>query len=106
MITTNGQILAAVNAANKKLDTALSQIGTIMSQQDDITADVQVISQAVTDLGTAATAIEAEIASLKTTNPALDLAPLDAAVGSLKTAVSGVTAIAPPPAAAPAPPAS
>ena len=96
MITTNGQILAAVSAVSKKLDTALSQIGTIMSQQDDLTADVQVVNQAVTDLGTAATLIEAEIAALKTANPALDLTGLDSAVGSLKTAVSGVTAIAPP----------
>ena len=95
MITTPGQILAAINVANKKLD-------VIMSQSDDLAADVQAISQAVTDLGTAATAIEAEIAALKAANPALNLAPLDAAVGSLKTAVSGVAAIAPP-AAPPAP---
>ena len=91
MPATLDQILAAITTINRKLD-------VIMSQQDEINADVQAVSQAVTDLGTAATAIEAEIAALKGANPALDLGPLDAAVSSLKTAVSGVTAIAPPPA--------
>ena len=91
MTATLDQILAAVRLANQKLD-------VLMTQSDDLAADVQAIDQAVTDLGTAATAIEAEIASLKAANPALDLTALDAAVGSLKTAVSGVAAIAPPPA--------
>ena len=89
MTATLDQILAAIRLANQKLD-------VIMSQQDDLTADVQAIDQAVTDLGTAATAIEAEIAALKNANPALDLTALDTAVGSLKTAVSGVAAIAAP----------
>ena len=89
MNVTLDQILAAIRLANQKLD-------VIMSQQDDLTADVQIVDQAVTDLGTAATAIEAEIAALKAANPALDLTALDTAVGSLKTAVSGVGAIAPP----------
>ena len=92
MTATLDQILAAITTVNRKLD-------VIMSQQDDITADVQAVNQAVTDLGTATTAIEAEITALKAANPAVDLTGLDAAVGSLKTAVSGVAAIAPPPAA-------
>jgi predicted negative regulator of RcsB-dependent stress response len=86
MTVTLTQILAAINTANKKLD-------VLMSQQDDLAADVQAIDQAVTDLGTAASAIEAEIAALKAANPALDLTALDTAVGSLKTAVSSVSAI-------------
>lgn len=94
MITTPGQILAAITEANKKLD-------VIMSQQDDLAADVHAIDQAVTDLGTAASAIEAEIATLKAANPSLDLTALDSAVGSLKTAVSSVAAIPPTPASAP-----
>ena len=93
MTATLDQVLAAITVANQKLD-------VIMTQQDDLAADVQAIDQAVTDLGTAATAIEAEIAALKAANPALDLTALDTAVGSLKTAVSSVAAIAPP--AAPA----
>ena len=93
MTATLDQVLAAITVANQKLD-------VIMTQQDDLAADVQAIDQAVTDLGTAATAIEAEIAALKAANPALDLKPLDDAVSSLKTAVSSVAAIAPP--AAPA----
>jgi predicted nucleic acid-binding Zn-ribbon protein len=88
-MVTNRQLLAQLDTINKKLD-------VLMSQQDDITADVQAIQQAVDDLGTAATAIEDEITALKAANPALDLTGLDAAVGSLKTAVSGVAAIAPP----------
>jgi prefoldin subunit 5 len=89
MAATLDQILNALNTINRKLD-------VLMSQQDDITADVQAVQQAVDDLGTAATAIEAEIAALKGANPALDLTGLDSAVASLKTAVSGVAAIAPP----------
>ena len=92
MQATLDRILTALTTINRKLD-------VIMSQQDDITADVQAVNQAVTDLGTATTAIEAEITALKAANPAVDLTGLDAAVGSLKTAVSGVAAIAPPPAA-------
>jgi hypothetical protein len=91
MAATLDQILNALTTANRKLD-------VIMSQQDDINADVQAVQQAVDDLGTAATSIEDEITALKAANPALDLTGLDAAVGSLKTAVSGVAAIAPPPA--------
>lgn len=89
MAATLDQVLAAVNSANRKLD-------VLMSQQDELNADVQAVQQAVTDLGTAATAIETEIAALKAANPALDLTALDAQVASLKTAVSGVAAIAPP----------
>jgi predicted nucleic acid-binding Zn-ribbon protein len=100
MTVTNAQILAAITVVNKKLD-------ALMTQQDDIDADVQTLGQEETDLATASTAIEDEIAALKAANPALDLTALDAKVASLKTAVSGVAAIAPastPP--APAAPAS
>lgn len=92
MPATLDQILSAVNSANRKLD-------VLMSQQDELNSDVQAVQQAVTDLGTAATAIEAEIAALKAANPALNLTALDAQVGALKTAVSGVAAITAPPAA-------
>jgi predicted negative regulator of RcsB-dependent stress response len=86
MTATLGKILAAVMVANQKLD-------VLMSQSDDLSADVQAIDQAVTDLGTAAAAIEAEIAALKNANPALDLSGLDSAVASLKASVSSVAAI-------------
>ena len=85
-MVTNRQILTQLGIINQKLD-------VLMSQQDDITADVQAIAQAVTDLGTAASAIEAEIATLKAGNPALDLTGLDSAVASLKTSVSTIAAI-------------
>jgi len=92
------QILSAVEAANQKLD-------ALMTQQNDLNTDVQAIQEAVTGLGAAAVAIEAEIDDLKEANPELDLTSLDSAVGTLTTAVSAVTAIAPP-AAAPPPPAA
>ena len=88
-MVTGRQLLAQLTTINKKLD-------VLMSQQDDITADVQAVQQAVDDLGTAATAIEAEIAALKAANPGLDLSGLDTVVGKLKTAVTSVAAIAPP----------
>jgi prefoldin subunit 5 len=91
-MVTNRQILAQLGIINKKLD-------VLMSQQDDLNTDVQAIQQAVTDLGAAAASIEDEITALKNANPALDLSALDAQVASLKTAVSGVASIAPPPAA-------
>lgn len=88
-MVTGRQILAQLGIINKKLD-------VLMSQQDDLNTDVQAIQQAVTDLGAAATSIEAEIAALKNANPALDLSALDAQVASLKDAVTAVGAIAPP----------
>ena len=88
MAATLDQILSAVTTANRKLD-------VLMSQQDELNADVQALQQAVTDLGNATTAIENEIATLKAANPALDLTGLDAQVAALKTAVSGVAAIPP-----------
>jgi predicted nucleic acid-binding Zn-ribbon protein len=95
MPATLDQILNAINSVNRKLD-------VLMSQQDELNTDVQAVQQAVDDLGTAATDIEAEIAALKSSNPALDLSGLDAKVAALKNAVSGVTSIAAPA----APPAS
>jgi predicted nucleic acid-binding Zn-ribbon protein len=92
MPATLDQILSAINSANRKLD-------VLMSQQDELNSDVQAVQQAVTDLGTAASVIEAEIAALKAANPALNLTALDAQVASLKTATAAVAAITAPPAA-------
>jgi hypothetical protein len=83
-------VLADIQRTVHAINTKAAQL---MSQQDDIAADVQAITQAVTDLGTAAAAIEAEIAALKNANPALDLTGLDAAVASLKTSVTTIAAI-------------
>jgi hypothetical protein len=84
-------ILAQLHVINLKLD-------VLMSQQDDINADVTTIEAGVTALGTAAAAIQAEIAALKAANPALDLSGLDKAAADLTGAVSGITAITAPPA--------
>ena len=85
------QILTQLHVINLKLD-------VLMSQQDDITADVNTIEAGVTALGTAAAAIQAEIDALKAANPALDLTGLDKAAADLTGAVSGITAITAPPA--------
>ncbi|HEY2638948.1 MAG TPA: GH25 family lysozyme [Streptosporangiaceae bacterium] len=92
-IVSNAQLLQQLQILNKKAD-------VLMSQQDEINADVQSIEAGVAALGTAEAAIQAEIASLKTANPALDLSGLDKAAADLTTAVAGVSAIAPPPAPA------
>ena len=97
MAVTNAQVLTAVTRLASKVDVILTQIGILMSQQDDISADTAAIVQAVTDLGTAVTNVQAEIDQLKAANPALDLTALDAAVASLQPAVAGVQALAPAP---------
>jgi len=89
MPATLDQILAQLNTINLKLD-------VLMSQQDDITADVTTIEAGVANLGTAAAAITAEIAALKVANPALDLTGLDKAAADLTGAVTTVAALAPP----------
>lgn len=69
------QILIALRRIEKRLE-------ILVSQQDEINADV-------TELDGAVTAIQAEIAALQAANPALDLT-------ALKTAVDAVAGIAPP----------
>lgn len=89
MTITNLQILRSLQELHAKVD-------VIMTQQDDINADVTTIEQGVANLGTAATAIQAEIAALKAANPGLDLTALDQAAADLTGAVTAVSAIAPP----------
>lgn len=90
MAATLAQVLTQLSIINQKLD-------VIMSQQDetsaDLAADVTTIEAGVANLGTAETAILAEIAALKAANPALDLTGLDKAAADLTGAVSGITAI-------------
>lgn len=89
MAVTNAQILRSLQELHAKVD-------VLMSQQDDLTADVTTIEAGVAALGTAATAITAEIAALKAANPALDLSGLDKAAADITAAVSTVSALAPP----------
>lgn len=70
----------------------------IVSQQDDLNADVASIEAGVTALSDAATNIQAEIAALQAANPALDLTGLNTAVADLGNAVSAVSALQTPPA--------
>lgn len=95
MAATLAQVLTQLSIINQKLD-------VIMSQQDetsaDLAADVTTIEAGVANLSTAEAAIQAEIAALKAANPALDLTALDKAAADLTGAVSGISAIAAPPA--------
>jgi predicted nucleic acid-binding Zn-ribbon protein len=90
-LVTNRQLLQAIQILASKVD-------ILMSQQDEIGADVQAIEGAVAQLNAAASAIEAEIAALQQANPALDLSGLQQAVADLGTAASAVAAIPPAPA--------
>lgn len=89
MTITNLQILRSLQELHAKVD-------VIMSEQDDINADVTTIEQGVAALGTAAAAIQAEIDALKAANPTLDLTGLDKAAADLTGAVGSVSALAPP----------
>jgi len=91
--TALGQILASV----QRIEQIVRQI---RMGQADIDTQVQRIAQAVTDLGAAVTAVQAEIASLQ--GQGVDTSGLDAAVAQLGTAVQSVQALAP---ATPPPPA-
>ena len=73
----------------------------IMSAQDDLNALATDINTRVTELGTAQTAIQAEIAKLETQG--VDTSWIKAAVALLDPAVDGIAAIVPAPAPAPAP---
>lgn len=77
----------------QKLDRILNQEGTIMSNQDNINADVAAIEDVVADENSAITNIEAEIAALKTANPGLDLSGLDKAVADAKGTQAGIDAL-------------
>lgn len=79
----------------------------IVTTAGNTQADVDALTTAVGSLAAALTAdvtnIEAEIASLKTTNPSLDLSGLETAVTGLTATVGTVDAIAPAPPAPPTP---
>lgn len=89
MVTSSAKILRSLQVINEKLD-------VIMSQQDEVNADVAQIQDGITALGAAAAAIQAEIDALKNANPALDLSALDAAAAALSPAVEAISALAPP----------
>jgi hypothetical protein len=95
--------LAAHTAVLARIQTNLEKIA--MSQSDidaAVTTDTALLTDLTTQtaaIGTAQTALEAEIGALKTANPALDLSGLDAvntqlqaAQPALDTAVAGLTA--------------
>jgi len=95
-IVTFVMVFLIQNTQNRDARAINLKLDVLMSQQDDITADVTTIEAGVANLGTAAAAITAEIAALKVANPALDLTGLDKAAADLTGAVTTVAALAPP----------
>lgn len=89
---TDRELLLAIR---RSLELLHQKADIIMTQQDDLNADVTSIEDGITALGTASAAIAAEIAALRAANPALDLTALDAAAASLTGAVASVAALAP-----------
>ena len=75
---------SAIADIQRTVHTINTKADKLMSQQDEINADVA-------ELGAAVAAIQAEITALQNANPQLDLSGLTAAV-------SAVQALAPPPA--------
>jgi len=87
------------------------KLGAIMTQQDELNADVQTLNTALVDVQSKTgnvlndiAAIQAEIQQLQQNNPSLDLSGLDSlastaanTVTGLDNAVSGLDSIAPPP---------
>jgi hypothetical protein len=102
-IVTNRQLQQAIQLIASKVD-------ILMSQSDQVAADVATIEQGVAALSandatmaSAVTAIQAEIDALKNANPQLDLSALDQAAADVKAAadansaaVASVSALAPP----------
>jgi len=86
---TNAALLRSLQALHLKVD-------ILMSQQDEVNADVTTIEAGIEALNAAATNIAAEIAALQAANPALDLSALDAHAAALTAAVGSITALAPP----------
>jgi hypothetical protein len=68
----------------------------LMAQQEDIDALTAALAQEDSDLNTAVTGIQAEIAALQNANPALDLTALTAQVDATAAAVAAAAALVPP----------
>ena len=113
-----GNLVWAVLRIERKLDELQGKVDAIMTQQDDLNADVQALTTALADVTTQTgnvvnltTQIQAEIAALQAGNPALDLTALDSLAGqasqvsaALDSAVTSLGGLVPPaqPPAAPA----
>jgi hypothetical protein len=89
---------AQLHDVNHEIRHEISAFKTEMRERLMATqADVDALTQKVSDLGTAlasdVTAITDEIAALQSANPSLDLSALSSAVDGLSTNVDAVTAI-------------
>lgn len=86
-------ILDRLDRIEHLLGVSIRKEEKIMTDQENIDADVAAVEAVVTDEAAAVANIEAEIAALKSANPAVDLSGLDKAVADLKGAQAGVDAL-------------
>lgn len=94
------EIQNSLARVERALGIVVQQGETLVSEQDEVNADVATIEQVVTDEQSAVQNIEAELQAAEAANPSVDLSGLDAAVGDLEGADKAVDALeAPAPAA-------
>lgn len=88
-LVTQSDLQAAVNKLNKRMDT--------LATQDDVNALTTQVTQVASDLDTARTNLQAEIDSLASANPTLDLSALTNAITPLDDAVNSLNNLTPTP---------
>lgn len=99
MAATLDQVLAAVTMLTRKVDTLISEMGIIMSLQDDLAAATATLTAEVAQLNTSFDELTALVAQLRQSNvdPAV-IAGFDDALARLKPSVDKIASIAVPPA--------
>jgi capsule polysaccharide export protein KpsE/RkpR len=98
MAATLDQVLAAVNTASRKIDTLISEMGIVMSLQDDLAAATATLQTETASLIDSNTKLEAILQQLKQANvdPAI-VSAFDAALNQHKASVDSISALANPP---------
>lgn len=89
----NNQLWQLISGRISHLERLVIQMAKATQAQLD--ADTTQITDAVSQLGGAVTAIQTELDNLKQANPDLDASALDAAVAQLNSSVSSVQSLAP-----------
>ena len=108
MAATLDQVLAAVNTANRKLDTLISEMGIVMSLQDDLAAATAILQDetgVLLDSNDKLAAVLAQLQAAVAADKPVDQAVVDnfeAALAQHRSSVDKIAALASP---EPAPPA-
>lgn len=99
MAATLDQVLAAVQLASRKIDTLISEMGIVMSLQDDLTAATATLTAEVAVLNTSYDQLSAILEQLRQSNVSADVvAAFDSALSGLKPSVDKIAALTQPPA--------